>query len=134
MRPVCLGPLTDFQAMDSLETTCVMRADHSIRRPSMSANHRERLPHCSTLLMNRIDCGSSSRLNKEEKTVCTGQPMLMLFSSRRTRRATLEDRDLHDKLAPIPNSVPAAAPAAKPGQKSSRGTLVFGERLKAGTQ
>src|SRR5258708_15596233 len=120
MRPVCLGPLSDFHPIDWWDTTCAISASQRISLPSISTVQRVVFPARSTLFTKLIHCGKRSRFDHASKTVSTGRPTFTLFSRRSARTGAIPLRRFTASALAAAAKTPVTVPAKKPGQKLLR--------------
>src|SRR5438552_2229920 len=118
MRPVCLGPRTDFHPKASLGIFCISSASHSAILPSAQTRQCEREPCTRTLSIRDEKRERFSKLDHCSKTSWTGRPICKLLSTRRMRRSWAEENSRHARIVPAPLIAPAARPAENPRQKS----------------
>src|SRR5438309_11749754 len=118
MRPVCLGPRTDFHPKASLGIFCISSASHSAIWPSAQTRQCEREPRTRTLSIRDEKRERFSKLDHCSKTSWTGRPICKLLSTRRMRRSWAEENSRHARIVPAPLIAPAARPAENPRQKS----------------
>src|SRR5579859_219065 len=117
MRPLCLGPLTDFQPRAWLGMFCTSSASHSNRLPYKDITQWERRSKSSTRRTSEVMFGRLLRSDQAVNTSWTGRPICRLSSILMMRLLRAEASACQESIKPIPVVAPLTAPTAKPFQK-----------------